>query len=1810
MPDYTTRYTFEVDLLERDIARKAQQIAKILEQSLTRTTPAASKLAVQERELSAAFEATNAAITSQTRRLSYHMKRLEDVAGRVRFLAYAERDLYEAMTAAGEGVFDSLVDSARRAFDEIVGHSILRDLLIQARAVYEGLQTAGSVAFVPAIAGAKEFLQVMREVRTEVSVGGRISGGGYTWAGGGGATPPPPIDMPSVLYELPSPDAIKEITSAMSTGLSPMEKWFDTFNTGLNQATMQWFGLRRLGYGLESIGRSMTRTGKAIFNAMVDAAKSYLTFNESATRAAMAMEMQVGMQDKLEESILDVSQTLGLFAPEELAEGLRIWAAGTGEVIQTETALNAILERTVDLQKLAAMNAEELGDVTQVTGGIMHGFGMETEDVTHIVEILNFVAAKTFATVGDVGAALKFVGPLARQAGVSFEEVAATIGILADENIVASRSGRALRQMFIQMIKPTDAHNKALNDALGLSEELGQTWQQMVYPEGVFIGLAKYIDLIAAHTEEWTTQQRAALLATMATANELPVLTTLVEQQIEARKEGANVIAEETAALRGAHTLMGQMWTRYEESDAARVKRMQSRWDAAVKAMGKSVIEIGVPIVEAAVELLMKVAYLVEKYPWLATAAMGAAGLNLAFGGLLTMMGQLFGVAANLMIMKAAFAGFGTSVGGFGAAVKAFAIAVAAMRGGAAVTGAGGAAVAGGAAAAAGLPTWLTRLGLAGFAVKFMLAPGLEGMFEQVEEEMEVVQNRFYELFAKEPSGVRAFVARSEEGLAIIQKILGENEKWISQGYDLDRVLKSIRGEYQEILNRLPMIGKGPGMQIPEYITPEGEELYPSGMGIPPEVIAQKEINDKLVDLQENFEETIAKIRQSAVEKRADAQRKWEEWQRDAWDTHLKRNTDLVEKYEEERARAIEAFRLSQLKKEAEFTFREARIIEDHNRKLEEAADDHQQGVLEDAAQHAEKLADLAEAYNEKREEAEEKHQLKMQRMERDHQRALLQAEEDYQQRVLENAEEHAERLADLKEQYQEAEVEARERLNERLADLEKGYQESVLDAAEDHAERLADLKEKLLEQEEEDAKNHADRLADIAERLHEDEVDAAEKHADRIADIEEDYLEDVEDDAKNHADRLEDLKEDYEKAEKEDAERHAGRMQDIDEDYQEAIEDDAKKHADRVQDIEEDFQKDSERAEEDYQRRMERLKLDHLERLADLIRNRDARGLLLEMRNYKRRVDEEEEDYKTDKERRRYDFEERLAEERERYEELRKRRKEEYEERLQDEIDDYEKRKKKRRDNYLDRVKDEEERYEEQKKKRWEDYQDRLREEAERYEEWKAKRQEEYEDQVADEEDRYRDQQERRQKDYADQLQDLIDAFNEASDERKENYDKQRQKLLDNYTRDAADRADEYAKQRQEEAARYAEQVADAEAQYKKQKDRRQKAYEEKRADALEDYALATEDRKDDYEKQVEEEVERNEEKKEARQAQYEAERKETQDEYDFRAARRAEDYKRARQQDAEAFARKQAEAVRQFNEAVAAEEIRYNDAYTKREQQYDDLLILLQKELAEEERLAEDAHREKLFNLAGFFGDIETSYQQHYDRLLDDVEDFLWDYQLIWDQLQDLQDNLPLLPTIPPYLPPILQGIDSQRLMQGARAGDGTPITTDPSTWPEDIGRLAIEAMLKEIEELEELRKYGEKWYVGDKLQRFLDEIDDHIAQLRWQIENTPHKRIEPWWPMPPAPEPVPRTIIPIFPQDPPRYVLGDQQWKLMAQKFNSNGGDQQISIHMTQDNTWHLPPGTPEETAENVREIAYAASYEAVADAMQNAKARLGR
>jgi len=765
----------------------------------------------------------------------------------------------------------------------------------------------------------------------------------------------------------------EQLTMAKLERPMPLHPIREAAMAGMVERSREIWPIRSLGYGAQNIGRTMLIHGAAQAAAIAIMTKKYLELDYAATRAGQAMEMQTQLQPMLRQEIMDTSVAVGRFDTSQVAEGLRLWAAGIGAVVEDAGDLDKLMGDTLQIQKLAALNNVDFAGTVDTVGGIMHEYGMTTADVTHITETLNYVAAKSFANVNDLGEAFRMVGPIAHSMGITFDETAAALALLSDANIKGTMAGRAFRQMLIQMQKPSAQYNQVMNKSLGLTRSTGDAWRKIVMPEGKFMGLPEYIDLLAARTENLTQAERAQRLAALSTANELPTLTTLVLNQIEARKQGVNVLSAYTKVMEGvvdaetitfqrmmedwtgvpfslesAHARMTGMWEEYEKSDSYRADRLKRRWENAFIEMGEVLTNALLPNLESLMGLVEGLAEFLDQHPFLAKMMIGLVGFELVVGRLLASLGSL-----SILYTTASIAGAGRE---------------AAMR----AAGAGAA----GAAGATGISGVITSLGgvtaiaaaLAPIAAiiaasliydKNVVEPQREALERRMSLFPEAQQQEFNRLFAMARLGdAPAYFARNREGRELIAKALGVDFDAITPsfqlaGENLVRVMEYIahelymaslaftpaqRAAFQEELEYERATQKGfLPLKRPPRVPP-----YEPGLGLGLDE-SQTEIAQTYYDYTQKAEEIEADF----ITRRQQMVDSYNDWRLQAEQDLVRQLTQANEDYAREGARRLEDYNRQVAKVNEEANRQEAEQERRHLDNLRKAQRDHRDRLID-----------------------------------------------------------------------------------------------------------------------------------------------------------------------------------------------------------------------------------------------------------------------------------------------------------------------------------------------------------------------------------------------------------------------------------------------------------------------------------------------------------------------------------------------------------------------------------------------------------------------------------------------------------------------------------------------------------------------------------------------------------------------------------------------------------------------------------------------------------------------------------------------
>ena len=116
---------------------------------------------------------------------------------------------------------------------------------------------------------------------------------------------------------------------------------------------------------------------------------------------------------------------------------------------------------------LAAASGEDLGRTSDIVTDALTALGYKAKDAAEFADVLAAAATKSNTTVGMMGEAFKYLATTGGVLGYSMEDVAVTLGLLANNGIKAGQAGTSMRQILNTLVNPTDKAAEAM-DALGI----------------------------------------------------------------------------------------------------------------------------------------------------------------------------------------------------------------------------------------------------------------------------------------------------------------------------------------------------------------------------------------------------------------------------------------------------------------------------------------------------------------------------------------------------------------------------------------------------------------------------------------------------------------------------------------------------------------------------------------------------------------------------------------------------------------------------------------------------------------------------------------------------------------------------------------------------------------------------------------------------------------------------------------------------------------------------------------------------------------------------------------------------------------------------------------------------------------------------------------------------------------------------------------------------------------------------------------------------------------------------------------------
>jgi TP901 family phage tail tape measure protein len=337
------------------------------------------------------------------------------------------------------------------------------------------------------------------------------------------------------------------------------------------------------------------------------------------------------------------------FTAREVGSGMQFMAQAGAEVEDIIGGIPAVLQ-------LATAGAIDLGNASDIVTNILAGFGKEVDELAAVNDVLVKTITSTNVDVAQLGESFKIVGPVAKSAGVEFNEVAAAIGLLGNAGLQGSLAGTALRASIARLLSPT----KQIQDTL---EDLGVS---VTNSSGRLLSLTNIIARLQPHADNTGAimqifGQRAG-----------PAMAALIGQ-------GAGALRGLIAELDNAGGTAQAIADKQMDTFAGQMDVIKSQVEALQIALGDALLP-ALRVVQSGIQSVLSVMLAVPQpikqiVAFLGVLAAAAAAAVAAFSGLLVVLPLLVsGLSAFAAVTPVLVAGLAAAAPVIGIVVGALAL--------------------------------------------------------------------------------------------------------------------------------------------------------------------------------------------------------------------------------------------------------------------------------------------------------------------------------------------------------------------------------------------------------------------------------------------------------------------------------------------------------------------------------------------------------------------------------------------------------------------------------------------------------------------------------------------------------------------------------------------------------------------------------------------------------------------------------------------------------------------------------------------------------------------------------------------------------------------------------------------------------------------------------------------------------------------------------------------------------------------------------------------------------------------------------
>ena len=230
-----------------------------------------------------------------------------------------------------------------------------------------------------------------------------------------------------------------------------------------------------------------------------------------------------------------------IYTSKQVAEGAQYLALAGLEAGEITTTLSSTLA-------LAQVGMIDMATAADISTNVLVGFGLQANQLSSVIDIMAATVSSSNTNVQQMGEAMRYVAPIARELGISVAETSAAIGIMGNAGFQGSLATRAIRTSLARLAHPTK-EQAILMKKLGI--ELWTNDQR-------FKGLIGVVKEMEKATEDMTQKAKLHTAAVVFGSEALAQMQSLVSAGSEEIQQFTDYLEESQGVAKQMQKIMGQ----------------------------------------------------------------------------------------------------------------------------------------------------------------------------------------------------------------------------------------------------------------------------------------------------------------------------------------------------------------------------------------------------------------------------------------------------------------------------------------------------------------------------------------------------------------------------------------------------------------------------------------------------------------------------------------------------------------------------------------------------------------------------------------------------------------------------------------------------------------------------------------------------------------------------------------------------------------------------------------------------------------------------------------------------------------------------------------------------------------------------------------------------------------------------------------------------------------------------------------------------------------------------------------------------